>query len=162
MRLTTTAHTAAQAQRVEVDEDLVDGPYDYADAFEVRVAEPDARTAEEWLRSGLEGAPGALRGVIVFAHRFVLGLRLGPRTSPDHILGWRIEENRPELTRLGASSPFMRGVIVAQRLDPTRARLTTFGLYTRPVPGRLIWAVAGPLHRRVAPYLMERAVIGRT
>jgi hypothetical protein len=51
----------------------------------------------------------------------------------------------------------MRGIIVAQRVDPTSARLTTFGCYTRPLPGRLIWAVAGPLHRRIAPYLMERA-----
>ena len=42
---------------------------DYADAFEVRLREPDGRTAEEWIRAGLEGAPAALRWTIVVVHR---------------------------------------------------------------------------------------------
>jgi hypothetical protein len=86
MGLPTTPQPGVNAQRVEVAGDLLGGTYDYADAFEVRLPEPDTRTAEQWLRSGLEGAPDALRWTILFAHRFVLGLRLGPRTAPDHIL----------------------------------------------------------------------------
>ena len=35
------------------------GRFDYADAFEIRVPASDERTAEEWMRCGLEEAPAA-------------------------------------------------------------------------------------------------------
>jgi hypothetical protein len=162
MRLaSTTTASSVRAHRVSVAEELVGARCDYADAFEIEVPASDAWTAEQWARHVVEGAPPAVRRTIVFAHRFVLGLRLAPASSPDHVLGWDIEENRPGVLRLAAASPFMRAEIVARRLERSRIRLTTLGHYTRPVPGRLIWVAVGPVHRRFAPYLLEHGVRSR-
>jgi hypothetical protein len=147
------------AHRVQVaEEPLLDGGrYDYADAFEIHVPEPDTRTAEQWVRRGLEGAPSALRGGVVVVHRYLLGFRLGPLSAPDHVLGWRIVTSQPDVVLLEAVSPLGRGVIVGRRPDPGSTVLTTFLFRTRPVPARIIWAFLGPVHRRIAPYLLERA-----
>ena len=142
------------------DEPLLGGDrYDYADAFEARVAGPDNRSAEQWVRSGLEQAPWAIRLGVVVVHRFVIGFRLGPRSSPDHVLGWRIVTSQHDLVQLEAVSPLGRGVMVARRPDETTAVLTTFLFRTRPVLASLVWAIVGPVHRRAAPYLMRRAAV---
>ena len=130
---------------------------DYADAFELRLHRPDSRPAEEWARAGLEGAPRVLRWVIRGAQRLVLGLRLAPGESPDHVLGWTIDASEYEVVRLGAASRFMRASIVGRRTDPTTVRLTTLLFYDRPWIARTLWAVVGPVHRRVARILIERA-----
>jgi len=144
------------AVRVPDSEDGTDRP-DYADAFEIRVPEPDGRTAEQWVRRGLEGAPPALRLLIRVVHRVVLGFRLGPHPSPDHVLGWRIGTSEPDVVRLEAASWLVRAVIVGRRVDPHTTRLTTFLFYERPIAARVVWTVVGPVHRRVAPYLLARA-----
>ena len=130
---------------------------DYADAFEIRVPEPDGRTAEQWVRCGLEGAPWAIRVLVRVVHSVVLGFRLGPHPSPDHVLGWPIVASEPAVVRLEASSSLLRAVIVGRRVGLHTTRLTTFLFYERPVPARVIWAIIGPVHRRVAPYLLARA-----
>jgi hypothetical protein len=153
--------SAPRARRLAVvaDEPLVGGDrYDYADSFEIRVGEADSRSAEQFARSALEQAPWPVRWTIRTAHERLLGLRLGPRSSRDHVLGWQIVLSEPDVVQLGASSPLLgRGVIVGRRLDPRCTRITTFVFYSRPALGRVVWAIAGPLHRRVAPYLLERA-----
>src|SRR5438132_5006213 len=58
-------------------------------AFAVEVPRRDERSTEQWARAIWEDAPVALRWFIVAGWRFVLGLRLGARHSPDHVLGWR-------------------------------------------------------------------------
>jgi hypothetical protein len=138
------------------DPDVGDERPDYADTFEVRTPEPDDRTAEQWIRAGLEGAPGWMRRVILVAHRHVLGFRLGPQDAPDHVLGWRIASSTPDVMRLEAASGLLRGALVARRVDPSCVRLTTMLFFRRP-PARVIWAVVGPLHRRIAPFLLARA-----
>ncbi|TFV75614.1 DUF2867 domain-containing protein [Blastococcus sp. CT_GayMR20] len=120
------------------------------------MAGPDGWTAEEWLRAGLEEAPALLRRVIVAAHRHVLGFRLAPPGVSDSVLGWRTATVRPEVIRLEAAGPLLDGVIVGRRLE-TRTVLTTSLRYRRPVLARFVWLCVGPLHRRIAPYLLERA-----
>lgn len=132
-------------------------PVDYADAFIVRLSDPDGRTAEAWVRSGLEEAPRSIRAVIRIAHRHVLRLALVPAGSPNQVLGWRITEARPEVIYLAASSPILRGVIVARRPDERSAVLTTLLCYERPAIARAMWNLVGPLHRKVAPLLLGRA-----
>ena len=139
---------------------LASGPADYADAFEVVRDGPDHRTAEQWMRCGLEQSPRALRRTIVVVHRHVLRFRLGPLTSGEHVLGWRITEDRPDLVRLEATSPILRAAIVGRRIDPIRTRLTTLLWFERPTVARVVWAAVGPLHRRIAPYLLARAARG--
>lgn len=62
----------------------------YVDAFEVGAPAGGVHSPEQWARAALEGAPQPLRLFIVFGWRVVLGFRLGPQASADHILGWRV------------------------------------------------------------------------
>ena len=149
-----------RARRVPVatNEPLVAGDrFDYADAFEIRVREPDARSAEHFVRAALEHAPGSVRRTIRSVHRYVLGLRPDPRSSPDHLLGWKIVTSEHDVFHLEAESAVLRGVLVLRRADPTCAVITTYLFYKRPATARALWRIIGPLHRRIAPYLMERA-----
>jgi hypothetical protein len=98
-----------------------------------------------------------MRRAILLIHRHVLGLRLGPLSSGDHVLGWTIRTSEPDVIHLEAISRLGRGVIVGRRQDATSTVLTTFLFMTRPRTLRTIWAVIGPVHRRVAPYLLDRA-----
>jgi hypothetical protein len=152
---------ALRARRVPVaiDEPLLGSDrYDYADAFEIRLLESDARSSEQFARSALEQAPWAARWTIRIAHRHLLRLRLGPDPSPNHIIGWQIVASESDLIHLEALSPLLgRGVLLGRRLAPTRARITTYLFYKRPAPARALWAIAGPVHRKVAPYLLQRA-----
>jgi len=133
------------------------GQFDYADAFEIRPPAGDERTAEDWMRCGLEEAPLPLRWTILVAHRFVLGFDLAPRSAPGNIMGWRIVSSVPDLTHLQATSPLLQGDLVARRDNEARVTLSTYLSFNRPRPARLVWMVVGPLHRRIAPYLLERA-----
>jgi hypothetical protein len=131
---------------------------DYADAFEIRLHEPDEHTAEEWARACLEEAPASVRWLIRNVHRHVLRLELGPMTGPGYVHGWRIAAADREVIRLEAQSPVLgRGVIVGRGLSATRFVVTTFLFYDRPRAGRAVWSLVGPLHRWVAPLLLQRA-----
>jgi hypothetical protein len=62
------------------------------------------------------------------------------------------------VVHLEAVSPLLgRGVLVGRKVDPTCVVITTYVFYTRPAPARVAWKIAGPLHRRVARYLLEHA-----
>jgi hypothetical protein len=135
---------------------------DYADAFEVSLSEPDMRTAEELFRAGIEGAPRWLRMVVLTAHRHVLRFQLAPLGTPDHVLGWKILTAEPEVIRLRATGPLLHGTLVARRIAPSGAVLETFVTYRRPVLARIIWTAVAPVHRAVAPYLLERAATAST
>ena len=154
-------HTQLRARQVPVapDHAVLDGePYDYADAFEVQLLETDSRSPEEFARRALEQAPQLLRGIIRTAHRHILRLDLGPDSSPDHVFGWKIRESNPDRLHLEAVSPLLgRAVLLGQRVSTTRSRVTTYLFFARPAPARALWALVGPLHRTVAPILLERA-----
>jgi hypothetical protein len=90
----------------------------------------------------------------------VLRFHLAPSDSPGHLLGWRIVTAEPEVFALEASSPFLAGKIVGRRLDGTHTTITTGLRYGRPVLARVVWACVGPLHRRIAPLLLQRAAAG--
>jgi hypothetical protein len=133
--------------------------HDYADCFEMPLSADDDRTAEQVFRAGLEGAPSALRRIIVFAHRHILRLRLGPASSPTHVLGWQIISNDPDAIQLEASGPLARGILVAQRSPAPAAVLVTYVYYRRP-DAKVIWAFIAPVHRAIARYLLKRAALG--
>jgi len=153
---------ALRPRRVPVvaDEPLIGSDrFDYADAFEIRVPEADARSAEELARCALEQASSPVRSTVRIAHRHLLRLRLGAGSSPHHLFGWKILTSEPDVIHLEAVSPLLgRAVLVLRRVDPTRAVITTYLFYARPVSARVVWTIAAPLHRRIAPYLLERAV----
>jgi hypothetical protein len=130
--------------------------HDYADAFEVRTEKPDARSAEQWARCALEESPAALRRAVLVVHRGVLRFRLGSLSSPDHVLGWRVLSSEPGEIRLEATGPLMRGVMIGRRTESRVTEIRTFLFYRRH-DARLVWAIVGPAHRRIAPYLLKRA-----
>jgi hypothetical protein len=46
--------------------------------------------AEQAFRDGLGAEPGAGGRLVLWIHRHVLRFRLGPFTSSDHVIGWKI------------------------------------------------------------------------
>ena len=130
---------------------------DYTDVFEVPLPQGDSRTAEETFRDAVGHKPGAGGGVVLWIHRHVLRFRLGPISSPDHIIGWTIVRSDPDELVLSARGPLMHGELTLRRRDDRRASLTTRVHYRRRFTARTVWALVGPVHRAVAPRLMERA-----
>jgi hypothetical protein len=129
--------------------------HDYADAFEVVLARPDAHSAETWARTSLEQCHPLLRRLIEVVHARVLRFDLGP-SDDAHVLGWRIVSSEHDVLHLEARGPLGRGAIVARRTSPTTAVASTYVFFDRS-PARLIWTVVGPIHRWAAPYLLGRA-----
>ncbi len=132
-----------------------DNPPDYRDAFEVPTDRTETRTPEQWARAVFEGALPPVRWFLLVGWRGVLGLRLGPRPSPDHVLGWRIAETSPEAVRLELRSALMTAHLIL-RVAGSTAVLTTHVYYTRRLAHPL-WAAAGLIHRQIIPYLLGRA-----
>ncbi|BCZ21092.1 DUF2867 domain-containing protein [Mycobacterium senriense] len=130
---------------------------DYVDVFEVPLTAGDARTAEQAFRDGLGDRPGAGGKLVLWIHRNVLRLHLGPVRSAGHLIGWPIVRSDPDELVLATRGPLMRGELTLRRQDGRRAVLTTRLHYRRRMAARTVWALIGPLHRVVAPRLMRRS-----
>jgi Protein of unknown function (DUF2867) len=151
---------SARARRVEPTErtpavDALADP-DYAAAWEVASTDADARSAEQWARATFEDAPGALRSFIVAGWIAGLGLRLGPRPSPDHVLGWPIASAAPDLIVLSVESALLGTAHIVLRVESSRVLLSSFVRYEKPA-ARPLWSAVQPLHHRIVPYLLGRA-----
>jgi hypothetical protein len=148
-----------KARQVELPEGiralttLADSDYTYA--CELTTSTTDDRSAEQWARAVFEGAPRLFRWFIVTGWIVGLGLRLGPRPSPSHVLGWRILSAAPTAIVLGVESFLLSAQLVVQ-VQNSRVLHTTFVRYERR-PARILWAAAEPVHRRVIPYLLGHA-----
>jgi hypothetical protein len=155
----TAEHTQhARRTQVVLPEGLVGSTaVDYADAFEIGLPEAAARSPEELFRAALDEVSWMRRWVPI-VHRHVLRFRLGPLESPDHVFGWRIQGSHADAVYLEADGPLVRGIIVGRKVNPATVVFTTFLTYVNSAPARLVWALVGPLHRRIAPYLLERGV----
>ena len=130
---------------------------DYADVFEVPILHGDLRTGEQALRDALGDKPGALGSLVYWIHRHVLRFRLGPYSSPEYVIGWQIMRSDPDEIVLAAGGPLMCGQLTLRRQDGRRAILTTRLHYCHKIAARTVWAMVGPLHRALAPRLMEHS-----
>jgi hypothetical protein len=144
---------ARQVRRVGVTDPVAARPYDYADAFEVRLPGPDPNPPETWVRAGLNATPGWVDRVVG-----LLGFGEAPESSPDHVSGFRIVESGPEAVHLETSLPLMHVVLVGRRVGPTRRTLTTLVRYERPVLSRLVFAIVGIGHRWAVPRVLTGKV----
>ena len=152
------SEAGTRARRVAVTEippPAVDRP-DYADAFEIARTQSDERSAETWARDGFERLPTAARRSGLLAHRCILGFRLGPRGSSEHVFGWRIAVSDPDLLLLEAQSRLFSGQMV-WRLYESRLVMTTFLRYEMRRTGSAVWSVIGNVHRGGAPHLLRLA-----
>jgi hypothetical protein len=129
---------------------------DYADAFEVARRPTDRRSAERWARDGFERLPLSARRSAMLVHRWILGFRLGPWASPDHVFGWRIAISEPKLLQLEARSPLLNGHMV-WRLHDTSLVMTTFLWFGMHRTSSVVWAAIGHVHRSGAPHLLDLA-----
>ena len=124
---------------------------DYQDAFTIDVDQE--RTAEQWVRLALKGAPPGLPA-LVRAVQQALGLRLH-QPSPEHPLGWTVQHSDAEVFILGADGPAGTARIVAE--SPPGRLVVTTQLQLDHARGRLGWLVVAPLHRLVARQLLATA-----
>ncbi|HEX5265366.1 MAG TPA: DUF2867 domain-containing protein [Acidimicrobiales bacterium] len=131
------------------------GEANFACAYAVDIAADDDRTSEEWAREAWEGAPAPMRWFMVLGWRFVLGLRLGPRGSMDHILGWRIVASRPDATACELRSRFLQAYNTFVK-DSGRLVWSTLVFYER-LSARLIWPPVSLLHRPLVRMALRRA-----
>lgn len=148
-----------KARQVEVPEearsiDTLAHP-SYAYACEISASPLDERTAEAWLRAMFEESPASLRRFVVAGWILVLRLRLGPRRSPDHVLGWKVLSTTPDVAVIGVQGATLSAHHV-MRIDGTTVVHVTFVRYDRPA-GRILWAASAPIHVRVIPFLMNHA-----
>jgi hypothetical protein len=149
--------TAPKAKRIQPPAPDLDASADYADAFEIPIGDDDSRTAEQAFRDGLGAEPGAGGRLVLWIHRHVLRFRLGPFTSSDHVIGWKIVYSDPDQFVLSADGSLMRGQLAMSRQADRHAVLTTQLFYRHHAAARIVWAVVGPVHRAIAPRLIEHS-----
>jgi hypothetical protein len=130
----------------------------YTCAFEIDVPPAGTRSAEEWVRAIMEDGPAPVRWFVLAGWIAALRLRLGPRPSLDHVLGWKILSATPTEIVIGVEGATLSAHQVVLVQD-TKAVHATIVHFDRPA-ARVLWAVAAPIHVQVIPYLMASAVSG--
>jgi hypothetical protein len=126
---------------------------DYVDLFAATTSDAIDTSPEGWARAAFEDAPPVRR---FLAFRVLLGLRLAPSHSPDHVAGWRIADRGDGWIRLEARSWFMTAHCVFH-VDEGRVSFATFVRYDRWM-GALVWPAVSIIHRRAAVLVLRRAV----
>jgi hypothetical protein len=133
-----------------------DAEYDYTDSSEVELSPGDDRSPEALARAAFEGASWPMRWFLLIGWRAGLGLRLGPRDSPEHILGWAIAETSPDSIALELRSWLLSSRLVFQ-VDATHASASTLVRYETPLAA-ILWPPVSILHRLILPWRLRRAV----
>jgi hypothetical protein len=133
--------------------------YDYTDSFEAELAPGDGRSPEQLARAVFEGVPRSVRWFLVAGFRFGLGLRLAPRTSPEHVLGWAIIAREPDSITVQAQSWLLTSRLVF-RAHESRMTQATFVRYDRPIAA-ILWAPVSVVHRQIVPRLVRHAAAAR-
>ncbi|MFF9101709.1 DUF2867 domain-containing protein [Streptomyces rubrogriseus] len=128
----------------------------FASAFVLPLAGLPRRTAEQWARTTFEDTPAPLRTLLRVGWSGVLGLRLGPRVSARHVIGWRTVESAPDRIAVEARAPSLtvRNVVT---VDAARLLWATYVRF-EDRSGRMLWSLAAPVHHLVVPLLLGRAV----
>ncbi|HWC39229.1 MAG TPA: hypothetical protein VG476_11900 [Acidimicrobiales bacterium] len=127
---------------------------DYVDVFTLSTPLAEERPAEEWARAVLERSALARRN----ARRLwrLMGLRLGPRSSPDHVQGWKISGRSADWLRVETASWYMsaQAVFLVER---GQVSISLSLRYDNPV-ARLVWGVVSGPHQRAVPVMLRQAV----
>jgi hypothetical protein len=128
---------------------------DYEDAFLVQIGPVEDRTAEQWARAILEGAPAVMRRTLLLGWS-ALGLKLGPTGSDGFVLGWEVRRSTPNVVLLGANS---RLGLRAELLFERQQQMLLFDTFVHKENriSRAIWAGVQPLHRPIVRSLLEQA-----
>jgi hypothetical protein len=130
---------------------------DYAAAWATTTEDAAMLSPLQWARAVFEGAPIVVRWCIVFGWTRVLGLRLGPRPSDDHVLGWAISDGDlvAGSVALIAESRLLRACNIVV-IESSSVTWVTIVHYSH-VAARLLWTMARPIHHLTMRYLLARA-----
>jgi hypothetical protein len=134
----------------------------YAAAFASTTDTAETRTPLEWARATFEGAPSVVRWCLVFGWTRVLRLKLEPRNSDGHVLGWSVADSDlvAEGTELLAASRFLRARNIVM-VDEATVTWMTLVHYSNAA-ARPMWAVARPIHHLTIRCLLARAARAST
>lgn len=145
-----------RVRQVPVTDPLAVGRrYDYADAFQVELPEPDQDTPEAWIRAGMSSTPALVDWI---AAR--LGHQDASVPSPDRVEGFRVVRSSSEVLELEQSLALLDVVLIARRVGSSGRMFTSLLTYRRPVLARLVWAVLRYGHRWAARGLITSSSSG--
>jgi hypothetical protein len=154
--------TTSRARRIEVPvavrSGLVGGRFAEADfswACEYPAKSADSGTPERWARGVFEDAPVWLRWILIFGWKIGLGLKMGPSSSPRHVLGWHIRQSDAQAVTLEAGSAMMdtQNVVL---VNDSGVTWVTFVRFNNRL-GRVLWLLAAPIHQWLIPRSLNRA-----
>jgi Protein of unknown function (DUF2867) len=128
---------------------------DYTDAFRLQTGLAEERTAEEWARALLEGAPAATRTKLRRGW-FALGVQLGSIEDERLVLGWPVRRNSPECVILAARSLLGMEAEVLVKREESTLLVSTLVHLSNPL-ARAVWTAFAPKHRRVLNHLVKEA-----
>jgi hypothetical protein len=128
---------------------------DYVDLFTVTTPVATDRSPEQWARAVLEQADLSRRN----ARRFwrLIGLRLGPSGSPDHVQGWKIAARGDNWLRVETASWYLTAQAVCLVEDDQVSLSLSLRYDKRPVAA-LVWALVSSPHQRAVPVMLHQAV----
>ena len=150
-----------RVRRVDVPQPIaasfVRSTANYAAAFALTTEAAASMTARQWARAVFEGEPAVVRWLLVFGWAHVLRLRLGPRPSDDHVLGWAIADGDlvAGSTALTAESRLLRAYNIVAVGSSTVTWVTL--VHYSHAAARPLWAVARTIHHLTIRYLLARA-----
>jgi hypothetical protein len=127
---------------------------DYVDLFTVETHLATDRSAEEWARAVLEQTPLARRNARTLWQ--LMGLRLGPPQSPEHVQGWKIAARGDNWLRLETTSWYITAQAVCL-VEEGRVSISLSLRYDRQVAA-LVWALVSGPHQRAVPVMLRQAV----
>jgi hypothetical protein len=131
------------------------GRIDYEDAFVVDVGSSHVRSAEQWFRMILEGAPLSVRAKLIPAWSMI-GLKLRFVPSDESVLGWQIHASSTDFVLLGAESRIGMPGELALRCDGDKLMFATFVRQDNSL-ARAVWAATEPGHVRTVRSILEQA-----
>jgi hypothetical protein len=126
----------------------------YVDLFTVTTPTATSRSAEEWARAVLEQTPVARRNTRGLWR--LMGLRLGPPHSSDHVQGWKIAARGDNWLRVETASWYMTAQAVCL-VEDGQVSISLSLRYDRPV-APLVWALVSGPHQRAVPVMLRQAV----
>ena len=127
---------------------------DYVDLFTAWTSESTDRSPEQWARAVLEEAPLSRRNARLLWR--LMGLRLGPRLSPDHVQGWRIAAHGDNWIRVETASWYMTAQAVCL-VEEGQVSISLSLHYDHAV-AVLVWALVSGPHQRAVPAMLSQAV----
>ena len=127
---------------------------DYVDLFTVRTAGATHGSAEQWARAILEEAPLSRRNARVLWRS--MGLRLGPRGSPEHIQGWEIAARGDNWLLAETGSWYLTAQAVCA-VEPDQVSISLSLHYDRPVAA-FVWRLIEGQHQKAVPVMLRQAV----